>query len=123
VVYLGGAAWRREKLAWLAAAGVALKTYAEILDVGEDLVVESEVIAGNDIDTGLLLDVPVLETQSLGLGEELCLGELAAPISFGGLLQLTVCSHAGKTENGSAKGIEISILQLKVMLRMAETHD
>lgn len=107
----------------MAAAGVALKTYAEILNVGEDLVVEGEVIAGDDIDTGLLLDVPVLETQSLGLGEELCLGELAAPVSFGGLLQLTVCSHAGEPEDGSAKGIEISILQRKVMLRRVETHD
>jgi hypothetical protein len=107
----------------VAAAGVPLKTYAEILDVGEDLVVEGEVIAGDDIDTGLLLDVPVLETQSLGLGEELCLGELAAPVSFGGLLQLTVCSHAGETEDGSARGIEISIPKLKMTLKMIETHD
>ena len=99
----------REKVSTGSRSWGDTKTYAEILDVGEDLVIESEVIAGNDIDTGLLLDVPVLETQSLGLSEELCLGELAAPVCFGGLLQLTVGSHAGETEDGSARDIEISI--------------
>ena len=82
---------------------VAGQTYTKVLDVGENLIVESEVIAGNDIDTGLLLDVPVLETESLCLAEELSLGELAAPVSFGGLLQVTVYSHAGETEDRSVR--------------------
>ena len=84
-------------------------TYTEVLDVGEDLVVEGEVIAGDDVDTGLLLDVPVLKTESLGLGEEVGLRELAAPVSFGGLLQVTVDAHAGETEDGSVE-VRISIL-------------
>ena len=46
----------------------------------EDLVVESEVIAGDDIDTGILLDLPVGETKALGLLEELSLGELSTPV-------------------------------------------
>jgi hypothetical protein len=106
-----------------AEGGLALKTYTEILDVGENLVVQSEVIAGNNIDTGPLLDVPVIETQSLGLGEELSLRELAAPVSFGGLLQLTVGSHAGETEDGSVIEIKISTLKLTMDLVMVETHD
>ena len=80
----------------------AERTYAEVLDVGEDLIVEGEVIAGNDIDASLLLDVPVLKTEPLGLGEEVGLGELAAPVSFGGLLQVAVDAHAGETEDGAA---------------------
>jgi hypothetical protein len=55
-------------------------TYTKVLDVCEDLIVESEVIAGNDVDTGLLLDVPVLETKSLCLSKEIILRELTAPV-------------------------------------------
>ncbi len=56
------------------------KTYAEVLDVAEDLVIEGKVIARDDIDTSRLLDFPVLEAQSLGLGEQLCLRGLASPV-------------------------------------------
>jgi hypothetical protein len=38
--------------------------------VREDLVIESKVIAGNNVDTGVLLDLPVSESESLGLGKE-----------------------------------------------------
>jgi len=75
--------------------------YAKVLDVGEDLVVESEVIAGNDIDASRPLNIPVLQTKSLGLAEKLSLRELSAPVCLGSFLQLTVCSHARETENGS----------------------
>lgn len=69
--------------------------------MGENLIVESEIIAGDDVDASLLLNVPMFETQSLCLAEELILGELAAPVSFGSLLQVTVYSHAGEAEDGS----------------------
>jgi hypothetical protein len=55
-------------------------THAEVLDVREDLVVQSKVVAGDDVDTGILLDLPVGETESLGLLEELGLRDLAAPV-------------------------------------------
>lgn len=84
-----------------------MATYSEVLNVGEDLIVQSEVIAGDDIDTSVLLDVPVLKTESLGLGEEISLGELSAPVSFGGLLQVTVDAHAGETEDGAARAVNI----------------
>ena len=81
--------------------GEVEKSYTKVLNVGENLIVESEVIARDDVDASLLLDVPVLKAESLRLGEEVSLGELARPVSFSGLLQLPVCSHAGKTEDRS----------------------
>ena len=69
--------------------------------MGENLIIECEVIAGNDVDAGLLLNVPVLKTQSLCLSKEISLGDLAAPVSFGGFLQITIYSHAGEPEDGA----------------------
>jgi len=56
------------------------QTYVEHLNVVEDVVVVSKVIAGNDVDTGILLDLPVLTTETLGLGQEVSLGEVAGPV-------------------------------------------
>lgn len=39
----------------------------------EDLIVQGKVVAGNDIDTSILLDLPVSQSQALGLGEEVSL--------------------------------------------------
>ena len=64
------------------------------------MVVESKVVAGDDVDTGILLDVPVLETESLTLSKEILPGELAAPVGLVGLLEVSQASHAGETENG-----------------------
>lgn len=99
-------------------------TYAEVLDVAEDLVVQGKVVGGDDINTGILLDLPVSEPEPLGLGEKLILRDLAAPVwfaplasvlnwkvdahsavllaltSLSSLLQVTVDSHARETENG-----------------------
>ena len=46
----------------------------------EDVVIQSEVVAGNDIDTSILLDLPVGKTKPLGLGKEIGLGDLSAPV-------------------------------------------
>lgn len=46
----------------------------------EDLIVQSKVVAGDDVDTGILLDLPVSKTESLGLGKEVGLGDLATPV-------------------------------------------
>ncbi len=43
------------------------ETYTEVLDVGEDLVIESKVVARDDVDAGILLDVPVGKTKTLSL--------------------------------------------------------
>lgn len=46
----------------------------------EDLIVESKVVGGDDVDTGILLDLPVSKTESLGLSEEVSLRDLATPV-------------------------------------------
>lgn len=55
-------------------------TYTEVLDVREDLVIESKVIAGDDVHAGIFLDLPVGKTKTLGLSEKVGLGEVASPI-------------------------------------------
>jgi hypothetical protein len=124
-VYLSGAAYSRPSQQGSPTRHISVnKTYPEILDVGEDLVVEREVIARNDINTGLLLNIPVLETKPLGLGKEVGLGELSAPVCFGGLLQVAVDAHAGKTEDGADRQLAsriISRVQIRGDIRL--NHD
>jgi hypothetical protein len=64
------------------------ETYAEVLDVVQDLVIEGEVVAGDDVDTGILLDLPVLESETLGLGQEISLRDLARPVC---MILLVIC--------------------------------
>lgn len=73
--------------------------HIEQLDVVEEVVVEGEVVAGNDVDAGVLLDLPVLETQSLGLLEQLVPRELVSPVCLISLLELAVSAHAGESED------------------------
>jgi hypothetical protein len=62
--------------------------------VVEDMVVVGKVVGGDDVDAGILLDLPVGETEPLGLGEELILGELASPVGLVGLLEITENTNA-----------------------------
>ena len=55
-------------------------SYTKVLDLSQNVVVEGEVVAGDDIDTSVLLDLPVGETKSLGLGEESILSESTLPV-------------------------------------------
>lgn len=80
-------------------------TYAEELDVVKDLVVESKVVAGDQINTSILLDLPVLSTETLALAEELIARDLSTPISLSSLLQVTETSHAREAENRAARGV------------------
>jgi len=54
-------------------AGVTLRDSVEHLNVIEEVVVESEVVAGDDLDTGILLELPVLQSQTAGLLDEVLL--------------------------------------------------
>jgi hypothetical protein len=74
-------------------------TYVEELDVVEEVVVESEVVAGDDTNAGVLLDLPVLQSQTLALLDQVITGELVSPVCLVGLLELTVRTHAGEPEN------------------------
>jgi len=79
--------------------GGGRSAYVEHLNVVEDMVVEGEVVAGNDIDTGVLLDLPVLATESLALGEQVVSRQLTTPVCLVGLLQVSETSHAGETQD------------------------
>ena len=74
--------------------GIPLRDGTKHLDVVENLVVVREVIAGNNVHSCVFLDLPVLKSESLALCEEFFLGELVAPVRFGGLLQVTELAHA-----------------------------
>lgn len=78
-------------------------TYSEQLDVVQDLVVEGKVVAGDEVDASLLLDLPVLQTESLTLTEKLIARNLAAPVSLSSLLQLSEATHTGEAENGAGQ--------------------
>lgn len=67
----------------------------------QNLVVVGKVVAGDLSHTGILLDLPVLQTETLALGEELLARDLATPVSFRSLLQVTELTHTGETQNGS----------------------
>lgn len=69
--------------------------------MGKDLIVESKVVGWDDVDTGILLDLPVSKTKALGFRQELLLGDLASPVVLGGLLEVTVHTHARETEDRS----------------------
>jgi hypothetical protein len=88
--------------------------------VGENVVVESEVIARDDIDTGILLDSPVGKTKSLCLSEELGLGKLSSPVCFGGFLQVTVDTLTRETKDRTIVNMNISIPKLKNILANKE---
>lgn len=65
----------------------------------QDLVVEGKVVGGDDINTGILLDLPVSKTESLSLSNEVLLGDLVGPVSLGGLLEISQGSHTGETQD------------------------
>lgn len=58
------------------------------------MVVVGKVVGGDDVDAGILLDLPVGETEPLGLGEEVILGELASPVGLVGLFEITEDTNA-----------------------------
>lgn len=62
--------------------------------------IECEVVAGHNIHTSILLDLPVLQTETLTLGKQLITRDLLTPVSFRGLLQVTELTHTGETQNG-----------------------
>ena len=77
-----------------------LMAYIEELDVVEQVIVEGEVVAGDDVNTGVLLDLPVLQSQPLALLEQVVPRELVSPVCLVCLLELAVGTHAGEAEDG-----------------------
>jgi hypothetical protein len=54
----------------------------------EEMIVEGKVVGGNDIDAGILLELPVSQPKPLTLGEEIGLGDLSTPVGLVGLLEI-----------------------------------
>lgn len=81
-------------------SAVTLRNSTEELDVVKDLVVVREVIGRDDVDTGILLDLPVSSTESLSLSQEISLRDLVRPVSLSSLLEVSQGSHTGETQNG-----------------------
>jgi len=46
-------------------------TYTKVLNLMKNLVIQGKVVARNDVDAGIFLDLPVSKTQTLGLSEEI----------------------------------------------------
>jgi hypothetical protein len=61
--------------------------------VVKDVVVERKVVGGDNVNTGVLLDLPVGQAQPLALGEEVSLRELVGPVGLVGLLEVPKGSH------------------------------
>lgn len=79
---------------------VSLWGSSEELDVVQNMVVVGKVIGWDNVDASVLLDLPVLRAKTLRLCLQLVARELAAPVGFVGLFEVTKNTLAGKTENG-----------------------
>ena len=66
------------------------------------MVVEREGTGGHNIDTSILDELVGLETLLLGDLEELLLGRLTSPVGLKSLLDLTLRTNAGVTEDGGS---------------------
>jgi hypothetical protein len=53
--------------------GVSFGNNTKELDLAQDLIIEGKVIAGDNVDTRSLLDLPMFQSQSLSLFEEVIL--------------------------------------------------
>lgn len=66
----------------------------------QDLVVEGEVVGGDDIDTSGLLQLPVVGSDLLTLGQQFFDRSLLGPVGLGDLLQLSLSADTGETQDG-----------------------
>lgn len=83
-----------------------LKSALQVLVLGGDdakgvggvlhVVVEQEVVGGDDVNAAVLLQLPVGGAQVLVTLLQLLLTDLAGPVRLGQLLELEVGTHAGK---------------------------
>ena len=75
----------------------------------QDLVVQGEITARNDINTSILLDLPVLKTQSLRLLQKVITRDLLPPVSLRGLFEVTKSSYTRETENRPIGTMPVSL--------------
>jgi hypothetical protein len=66
------------------------------------MVVEGKVVGGDDVDTSILLDLPVCQAEPLALSKEISLGDLVTPVGLIGLLEVTKDSNSPSSQSQSA---------------------
>jgi hypothetical protein len=92
--------------------------------VVKDLVVKCKVVTWNNVNAGILLNLPMCKTQPLSLCYEIFLGELATPVSLGGLFQITKDSHAGKSQDGGLNhDCNFSFRRIETVVRGEEMEE
>ena len=74
----------------------------------KDLIVEGEVIARDEINAGVLLDLPVLETKALALAHQLITRELSTPVGLSSLLEVSQATHTREAEHRATIRISTS---------------
>jgi hypothetical protein len=98
---------------WQLVLAVSLWDDTEELNMIQDMIVEGKVIARDDVDAGLLLDVPVRCSQSLALLKEFFLREFVSPVCFGRFLEITEDALAWKTEDGAGARRQFKLQALR----------
>ncbi len=67
------------------------------------MVIEGKVVGRDDVNTGVLLDLPVGETEPLALGEEIGLRDLVGPVGLVGLLEVPKDTHTAVKERSASR--------------------
>lgn len=60
----------------------------------KNVVVVGKVVGGDNVDTGVLLDLPVSESEPLALSKQVGLRQLVAPVGLVGLLEVPKDANA-----------------------------
>lgn len=87
--------------------GVSLWDHVEEDGVVQDLVVEGEVVGWNDVDTGFLLQLPVLFSDGLTDGEKGLSVDLTLPVGFGVLLKLSERANSWETKHSGGNHLDL----------------
>ena len=94
-----------QRLSLLKADAFDMFAYPEKLYVVEDMIIEREIIAWDDVDAGLFLYLPVLLSETLAFREKVFLREFPAPVGLCSFLEVSVDSHTREAEHGAEFGV------------------
>ena len=88
----------KQHIDWLQAKlGVSVWDDVEQKRQVQHLVVEGEIVRGNHIDTSVLLQLPVVGSDLLTLGQQVVDSDLLGPVGLGDFLQLSLSTNTGET--------------------------
>ncbi|KAH3667498.1 hypothetical protein OGAPHI_003147 [Ogataea philodendri] len=93
---------------WEIELGVSVWNDVEQQREVQDLVVVREVVGRNDVDTGLLLQLPVLLSDLLTNSKELVSTDLASPVGLGVFLELSESSNSWESQNARLNHFQLN---------------